>query len=230
MQLNCIYTNQLHFHCDFDDDCNFSTNDSETLERHFSTHLEPTNETENDNFEYVERNKDCKYPGCVDNLISRHFHCKQCHTSFKRLSQMQIHICDQQTYTNNNNSDKRQFTGSENFLNNSSDAEGGFYNNLSSSDGGCDKTNDEIDADNCLVTEQTEEEKISIVRAAGTYFPQNSGGIECGNQLESSATPIEPSNSCQRPFCKLKKKLHQHCDLCNQVGVFFGGFFKQKKN
>lgn len=71
---------------------------------------------------------------------------------------MQIHICDNQTYTNNNNSDKRQFIGSEIFLNNSSDAEAGFYHNLSSSDGGGDKTNDEIDS---LTIEQTEDEKIS---------------------------------------------------------------------
>lgn len=72
---------------------------------------------------------------------------------------MQIHICDPQNYINNNNSDKRQFIGCENFLNNSSDAEGGgggFYHNLSSSDGGGDKTNDGIDME-----EQTEEEKIS---------------------------------------------------------------------
>lgn len=84
---------------------------------------------------------------------------------------MQIHICDNQNYTNNNNtnSDKRQshethykqFAGSETFLNNSSDAEGGFYNNLSSSDGGGDKTIDDIDMETNLIAEQTEDEKIS---------------------------------------------------------------------
>lgn len=77
---------------------------------------------------------------------------------------MQIHICDNQNYTNNNNTnpDKRhenykQFVGSEQFLNSSED----FYHNLSSSDGGGDKTTDDIDMDTSSIVEQTEDEKIS---------------------------------------------------------------------
>lgn len=68
-QSNCVYSNVLHFHCEFDEDCNFTTNNTERLERHIATHL-TANETENDNFEYVERNKDCKYATCVDNMVS----------------------------------------------------------------------------------------------------------------------------------------------------------------
>lgn len=71
-QTNCIYSNVLHFHCEFDEDCNFTTNNTERLERHIATHLS-AGETENDSYEYVEGNKDCKYATCVDNMVSFFF-------------------------------------------------------------------------------------------------------------------------------------------------------------
>lgn len=54
-----------------------------------------------------------------------------------------------------------------------------------------------------------EEERKQVVRAAGTYFPENSD--------PENITPTKESTTCDKPFCKLKKKVHYHCDLCNQA-------------
>lgn len=80
---------------------------------------------------------------------------------------------------------------------------------------------------------------FSVVRASGTYFPQN-----CDNKHQAAPSSMKKSfvlslknnagaddddvqpehndlkpstSSCQQQFCKLKKKNHQHCELCNQV-------------
>lgn len=55
-----------------------------------------------------------------------------------------------------------------------------------------------------------DDDRKQVVRAAGTYFPENSD--------PESLTPSKDGNfTCDKPFCKLKRKQHYHCDLCNQA-------------
>lgn len=65
-----------------------------------------------------------------------------------------------------------------------------------------------------------------MVRAAGTWIPQNtntdyesptkSSTMSSPTDLKSSQSFIDEDSTCDRPFCKLKRKKHEHCDLCNQ--------------
>lgn len=66
----------------------------------------------------------------------------------------------------------------------------------------------------------------TVVRAAGTWIPQNTNtDYESPSKSSSMSSPTDNKHSqsyndddstCDRPFCKLKRKKHEHCDLCNQ--------------
>lgn len=67
---------------------------------------------------------------------------------------------------------------------------------------------------------------IPVVRAAGTWVPHNSdienksGSTSPANSMMNSSFPgmgNRDDSNCDRPFCKLKRKKHEHCDLCNQA-------------
>lgn len=64
---------------------------------------------------------------------------------------------------------------------------------------------------------------LPVVRAAGTWVPHNSESepktisSPAEIMMQSIAGPsTREESTCDRPFCKLKRKKHEHCDLCNQ--------------
>ncbi|XP_055857761.1 uncharacterized protein LOC129920506 [Episyrphus balteatus] len=80
-----------------------------------------------------------------------------------------------------------------------------------------------------------EDEKVLVVRAAGTYFPENTSDLSntpspaqqhrqttagTSESLQSPPAAI-PSNSayCSTPYCKQKRRPHDHCDTCDQAFV-----------
>lgn len=67
-------------------------------------------------------------------------------------------------------------------------------------------------------------EKVSIVRAAGTFFPRNGddeneidGNI---SNLKRKYKEVDASKKCQVPNCKEMSVQHLHCDECDKVKKF----------
>ncbi|XP_055714453.1 zinc finger protein castor homolog 1-like [Phlebotomus papatasi] len=143
-------------------------------------------------FEFFDQTTDCYFTGCSNRKLLHHFHCTKCSFSFVSPTHAQTHVCD--------NRRRRR---------------------SSSSSASCGSTNSSGTSSAVPVKREPEEghqsqfddERVSVVRAAGTFFPENSDSSDpseakCGESL---------TTYCSRPFCKLKKKVHHHCDYCNQA-------------
>lgn len=195
MDSGCIYDQCLHFHCTFSPRCHFVTNYSNSMENHIEEFHEQVKILEN--YEYFDNNYDCgKQPfECPNNKINRHYHCCKCQYSFLNPAEMETHICRLLIKSSNSTEQKSEIKLFKHHMTES-------LNDTHKSDG-----SDDLN--------KTEEEKVSVVRASGTFFPENSDP-ESLNASQNSSFGLE-SQLCDRPFCKLKRKSHQHCDLCNQA-------------
>lgn len=59
------------------------------------------------------------------------------------------------------------------------------------------------------------------MRASGTWVPQNSDAntsktSDFNDDSSQKSSNLMDDSFCERPFCKLKRKQHEHCELCNQ--------------
>ncbi|XP_055922519.1 uncharacterized protein LOC129953387 isoform X2 [Eupeodes corollae] len=228
----CPLTMQQHYHCASEPDCSFVALERDLLRTHLERQHTSISNADTISKKFKRFDPDiglyCGIIGCRLRKTRPHLHCRKCYRQISPFD-IETHNCGEMLVQTDIPKNDQQSSPSTAGGKNTSRLPPVTFSTLNELRRKVSEM--EPECGSSYVKRSHEDEKVVVVRAAGTYFPEKKAPHSKSpspaqqrqpgttESLQSSAPIPTHAIYCSTPFCKNALHPHDHCDTCDQAFV-----------